>query len=77
MIFKNKQILKRAIMLLIMLAPILCMGDYVPGIVLARLKRGVVELPQGQRLSGYTDVGRSLTSETKVLDKSAVAWYYE
>lgn len=48
MIFKNKQILKRAIMLLIMLAPILCMGDYVPGIVLARLKRGVVELPQGQ-----------------------------
>jgi hypothetical protein len=53
------------------------MGDYVPGIVLARLKRGVVELPQGQRLSGYTDVGRSLTSETKVLDKSAVAWYYE
>jgi len=48
MIFKNKQTLKRAIMVLIILVPILCMGDYVPGVVLVRLKRGVVELPQGQ-----------------------------
>lgn len=44
----NKSMLMKALIAFIMLVPILCMGDYVPGIVLARLKRGVVELPPEQ-----------------------------
>jgi hypothetical protein len=47
MIFNNKQIFKRALITLIMIVPLLGMGDYVPGIVLVRLKQGIVELPHG------------------------------
>lgn len=48
MIDNNKPILMKALIAFIMITPILCMGDYVPGVVLTRLKKGVVELPRGQ-----------------------------
>ena len=47
MIFNN-QTMKKVIIVLLLVIPRLCIGDYVPGEVLARLKRGVVELPQGR-----------------------------
>jgi len=48
MIFNNNQLFRGAIIALIVIVPIFCMADYVPGVVLARLKRGIVELPRGQ-----------------------------
>ncbi|MEO0106609.1 MAG: S8 family serine peptidase, partial [candidate division WOR-3 bacterium] len=49
MIGNNKSMVTKALVSFIMIVmPMLCMADYVPGEVLVRLKRGVVELPQGQ-----------------------------
>jgi subtilisin family serine protease len=38
----------KGVFLIILLIPFILDADYIPGIVIARLKRGVVELPQGQ-----------------------------
>jgi hypothetical protein len=44
----NKIMFKKAFIIFVVIVPILCMGDYVPGDGLVRFKRGVVELPPGK-----------------------------
>jgi len=38
----------KTVVLFVMITPFLMYADYVPGVVLIRLKPGIVELPQGE-----------------------------
>jgi len=69
MINNTKKIFKKALIVFIIIVPMLCMGDHVPGIVLVRLKRGIVELPYGvtegniQSIIGNQDLRNYLANE--------------
>ncbi len=58
----------KALLLIVLTVPFLLGADFVPGVVLTRLKRGVVELPQGmvegniESIKGNQDLKDYLTS---------------